>query len=228
MVHKRRIAVVGLNTFGHALMHAMSEHGQVCLGIDISRDVVQHFAAEFPSVMEVDATSADALIAAGIKEYDLAVVTLGTDLAASVLATLALKQIGVPKIAAKAKSAQHGEVLRRVGADFVIFPERDSAQRLAQMMLFIGLADVHTVTDGFSIATAAPLPEMVGKAIRQTDLRSRFKLNIILIGHAGGSRTAPEPDYIVKADDLFYLAGWDKGLSDYSSVLTSKHGRNRR
>ena len=87
MAHRRRIAVVGLNTFGHALMHALSEHGQECLGVDVSRDVVQHFAAEFPSVMEVDATSVDALIAAGIKEYDLAVVTLGTDLAASVLAT---------------------------------------------------------------------------------------------------------------------------------------------
>lgn len=226
MPHKRRIAVVGLNTFGHALMHALSEHGQECLGIDVSREVVQHFAAEFPSVMEVDATSVDALIASGVKEYDLAVVTLGTDLATSVLATLALKQIGVPKIAAKAKSAQHGEVLRRVGADFIVFPERDSAQRLAQMMLFFGLADVRTITEGFSIATAAPLPEMVGQAIRQTDLRSRFKLNAVLIGHADGTKTAPEPDYVVKADDVFYLAGWDKGLGEYGSALTSKHRRN--
>jgi trk system potassium uptake protein TrkA len=121
MTAKRRIAVIGLNTFGHALMHSLTEHGLDCLGLDISRDVVQVMASEFPSVLEVDATYEDALIEAGVREYDLAVVTLGTDIAASVLATLAAKNVGVPQVAAKARDNQHAEVLRKVGADIIIF-----------------------------------------------------------------------------------------------------------
>lgn len=226
MTAKRRIAVIGLNTFGHALMHSLTEHGLDCLGLDSSRDVVQTMASEFPSVLEIDATYEDALIAAGVKEYDLAVVTLGTDIAASVLATLALKNIGVPKVAAKARDNQHAEVLRRVGADIIIFSERDSADRVAQMMLFIGMQDVQAITHGFSLAQAAPLPEMVGVPLRQSVLRSRFNLNLVLIKHADGTKTVPNADYVIKADDLLYLVGWDKSLGLYSNALASKKGHN--
>jgi trk system potassium uptake protein TrkA len=207
-------------------MHSLTEHGLDCLGLDISRDVVQVMATEFPSVLEVDATYEDALIAAGVKEYDLAVVTLGTDIASSVLATLAVKNIGVPKVASKARDNQHAEVLRRVGADIIIFPERDSADRVAQMMLFIGLQDVRTISQGFSLAKAAPLPEMVGVQLRQLPLRSRFNLNLVLIKHADGTKTVPDAEYAIKADDLLYLVGWDKSLGQYSNALAAKKGHN--
>jgi trk system potassium uptake protein len=225
MTAKRRIAVIGLNTFGHALMHSLTEHGLDCLGLDISRDVVQVMASEFPSVLEVDATYEDALIEAGVREYDLAVVTLGTDIASSVLATLAVKNVGVPQVAAKARDNQHAEVLRKVGADIIIFPERDSADRLAQVMLFIGLKDVRSITAGFSLAKAAPLADMVGVPLRQSVLRSRFKLNLVLIKHADGTKSVPDADYIPKADDLLYLVGWDKSLGEYSNALAAKKGR---
>jgi len=208
-----------MNTFGRALMRSLLEHRLECLGIDISREQVQRAAAEFPSVLEADATSEEALTAAGVKEYDTAVVAVASKLAASILATMTLKALGVKTVAAKSHSEQHSEALRRVGADLIIFPEQDSAERLAQLLLFHGLADVRIVAEGFCLAKVRVLPALVGVALSRSGLRSRFGLNVVLVEHLDGKKRVPEPDYVLARQDALYVVGWEKTLAEYSRAL---------
>jgi len=213
---KRKFAVIGLNTFGVAVMQALEKLGHERIGIDIDRSVVQKYAADLRDVVEADATQTDALQAAGIDQCDCAVVALGTNLAASILVTLTLKQMGVPFVAAKAKSETHAEALKRVGADLVVFPERDSARHLAKQMMFTGFLDVDPLTDSFSLVKVKPLKSMVGRTIKDIQLRSKFGLNIILIEKADGAKVEPEPTYTICATDTLYIAGRDSALESYS------------
>ncbi len=216
---KKKFAVIGLNTFGVAIMSALSELGHERLGIDVERAKVQRFAPELVDVLEGDATQPETLLDAGVDQCDVAIVALGTDLAASILITLNLKQLGVPIVVAKAKSELHSEALKRVGADLVIFPERDSAIHLAKMMLFSGFMDANKLTDGFSLAKVSPLPRFIGKTIRETELRSKHNLNIVLIEKEDGTKLEPEPSYKFQSGDTLYITGRDEALSEYSKEL---------
>jgi len=213
---KRKFAVIGLNTFGVAVMQALGQLGHERIGIDIDRSLVQKYAADLHDVVEADATQIEALQAAGVDQCDCAVVALGTNLAASILVTLSLKQIGVPFVAAKARSETHAEALKRVGADLVVFPERDSARHLAKQMMFTGFLDVDPLTDSFSLVKVKPLRSMVGKMIKDIQLRSRLGLNIILIERADGTKVEPDPTYTISATDTLYIAGRDTALENYS------------
>jgi trk system potassium uptake protein TrkA len=228
MAGKKRTVVIGMNTFGQALMRSLIAHGVDCLGIDNNRERVQRASAEFRSLLEADATSADALEAAGVREYDVAVVAMASDLASSILTTLTLKHLGIRTIAAKCRSELHAEALKRVGADVTIFPESDSAERLAQMLVFSGLTDIRVITDGFCLARAPVLESMVGTPVRKAHLRAQFDLNIVLIEHRDGSKSVPHPDYLLQSDDVLYLVGWEKALGQYSQAVDKEHaGRGR-
>lgn len=213
---KRKFCVIGLNTFGVAVMRALEQLGHERIGIDIDRALVQKLAGELHYVVEADATQTEALLAAGVEQCDCGVVALGTNLAASILVTLSLKQIGVPFVAAKAKSETHAEALKRVGADLVVFPERDSARHLAKQMMFTGFLDVEPLTNSFSLVKVKPLRNMVGKTIKDIGLRSNFGLNVILIERGDGSKVEPEPSYKLDAADTLYIAGKDTALENYS------------
>ncbi len=219
---KRKFVVIGLNTFGVAVMRALKDLGHERLGIDVDRARVQAFAPELNEVIEGDATNSETLTQAGVDQCDAAVVALGTNLAASILVTLSLKQVGVPLVAAKAKSESHAEALKRVGADLIVFPERDSAIHLARIMLFTEFLDVNALADGFSLAKVHPLPSIVGKTIKDTQLRSKYGLNIILIEQADGVKLEPEPTYKFKANDKIYISGRDAALIAYSKELATK------
>lgn len=225
MAAKKRILVIGLNTFGKALMRALHELGHECLGIDADRDTVQKAASEFIEVVEADATNEEALKEAGAQEFDYAVVALGSRIADSILATLALKHLGVGHVAAKARNEQHAEALRKVGADVIVFPERDTANNLAHFLLFSGLDDVRIISDGFSLARTSPLPSMIGQSVREAMLRSRFHLNIVLVQHADRTRAVPEPDYLITGTDQLFVIGWDRDLRKYSKALKAEEER---
>lgn len=216
---KKKFAVIGLNTFGIAVMRVLSELGYERLGIDIDRAKVQQVAAELVDVIEGDATQQETLQEAGIDQCDVAVVALGTNLAASILVTLSLKQLGIPFIVAKAKSEIHAEALKRVGANLIVFPERDSAIHLAKALLFSGFLDANALTNGFSLAKVRPLPSFIGKSIRDVALRSKLNLNIVLIEQKNGKKIQPEPSYIFKPEDTLYIVGDDACLARYAAEL---------
>ena len=130
-----RFAIIGLGRFGQRLARMLSEAGAEVIAIDRSQEIVEAIRDEVTVAVALDATDERALLSQGVDKVDVAVVGIGTDFEAAVLATVILKQLGVPKVVARAATTNRGEILRRVGADDLVNPERESAYRWAHRLM---------------------------------------------------------------------------------------------
>ncbi|HOT05713.1 MAG TPA: TrkA family potassium uptake protein, partial [Atribacter sp.] len=127
----RQFAVFGLGIFGKNIALALYQQGFMVLGVDIDEAPVRDLASKISEVVQADTTDEKVLEALGIRNFDVAIVSIGNDIQSSVLTTLALKDMGVPFIVARAINENHGKILSKVGADRVIFPEKDMAIKVA-------------------------------------------------------------------------------------------------
>ena len=161
----KQIAVLGLGRFGESLAMALMAMGNQVLGIDIDEDKVSAVEEELTHVAIADMTDANSLLSLGLSNLDVAVVCTG-DIQTSIMATVLLKDLGVQKVVIKAKNVLHEKILCKVGADQVVFPERDMGVRLAHgiadtnVIEFIGLSSVYSLAEVFI------LPEWEGKTLR--------------------------------------------------------------
>ncbi len=184
----RRIGIIGGGQFGSSLTQALVKRGVEVLLLDRDRGVVDRLAGIAAKAMEGDATDEDTLDAAGFRDCDIVVVAIGADLESSVLTTLSLKEMKIKCVVAKANSDSHGEVLRRVGADRVIYPDRDMADRLARMLVAPSVLDYVEVAQGVSVLEIAAPLEFVGKTLAESNLRKTYGATVLVL------RRAPQPD----------------------------------
>ena len=133
-VVKKSVAVIGLGRFGEAVAVRMVELGHEVIGIDGNAEIVQKLADDLPHVVQADSTEVEALMALGVNEVDFAVVAIGSSLEGSVLSVLALQELGVKQIWAKASTRQHGLILGRLGVTKVVYPEADRGKALAEQL----------------------------------------------------------------------------------------------
>lgn len=131
---KKSVAVIGLGRFGEAVALRLVALGHEVIGIDGNADIVQKLADDLPHVVQADSTEAEALRALGVNEVDYAVVAIGSSLEGSVLSVLALQELGITDIWAKASTRQHGLILSRLGVSKVVFPEADMGRALAEQL----------------------------------------------------------------------------------------------
>jgi trk system potassium uptake protein TrkA len=131
---KKNVAVIGLGRFGEAVALRLVALGHEVVGIDGNAEIVQKLADDLPHVVQADSTDAEALMALGVNEVDFAVVAIGASLEGSVLSVLALQELGVKMIWAKASTQQHGLILERLGVTNVVFPEADMGRAMAEQI----------------------------------------------------------------------------------------------
>ena len=148
-----RVAIIGAGQFGMALAESLSEAGVEVLLVERNGNLVQSAVNVVASAVQGDATNARALEDAGLKECDVAVVAIGGNVEASLLATANCKELGVPTVISKASSELHGRILKKIGADQVIFPDRESAYRLARSVMDSEAAADDKQTDESDLAT---------------------------------------------------------------------------
>lgn len=200
------VVVIGLGRFGTSVACSLVASGHEVLAIDEREEVVQARAEELPHVVQADSTSLSALRQLSVVDFAHAVVSIGTDLEASVLTVLNLAQLGMKDIWAKANTPQHGRIAERVGAHRVIYPEADMGERVAhlvtgKMMEFIEF------DDGFGIAkTRAPM-ETHNKALSASDVRRRHGVTIVGIKRRHQDFLYAKADSEIKAGDHLVVAG---------------------
>jgi trk system potassium uptake protein TrkA len=176
-------------------------------------------ASEFATALQGDATQPHVLEEAGFGECDLVVVAIGSNMEASMMATANCKELGVPNVVAKATSELHGKILRRIGADSVVYPDRDSAHRLARAISNRDAIDFLEVSEGYSIAEV-DVPESVrGKTLSDADLRKGRGLTVLCIRRADPADPAkprraiiPKPSDILQSDDKLIVFGETKKI----------------
>ncbi len=222
---RRSFAVIGLGRFGAAIATSLAGLGHDVIGIDGDEDKVRALADVITLAMQLDATDEKALRAAGIKEVDVAVVSIGEAIESSLLVVTLLRELGIADIVAKAVTPLHGRILEKLGVTRVVFPEREMAVRIAHSLVVPNVLDYIELSKDFSIVEIPAPPEFVGRTLRDIGLRSRFGLTTIAIRHAsasgqeGPSNIAPGPDDVVQAGDVLALLGSNERLGQLDRTL---------
>ncbi|REJ19712.1 MAG: potassium uptake system protein, partial [Paenibacillaceae bacterium] len=174
---------------------------------------IQDVVNKVTHAVAADSTDEEALRALGLRNFDVVVVAIGQDIQASILTTIILKELGVPYIIAKAQNELHGKVLSKIGADKVIFPERDMGQRVAHNLILPNLLDFIELSDDYSIVELEAPPVMVGKNLKQLDIRARFRCNVMAIKTGGRMNIAPNAEDSIREGDILVIVGKNGDLA---------------
>jgi trk system potassium uptake protein len=187
-------AVIGLGRFGRAVCQALHDQGYDVVGIDSDGDRVSEALNDrvVSHARSVDSTNAAALAEAGVFELDTVIIAIGNYVQESIITTLNVKEGGVANVVAKASSETHVKLLKKVGADHVVFPERDAGYSLARSLTKPGLLERFELDPENSIVEVIVPESFDGKTIRDLELRSRFGVN--LIAHSQGGKFIVNPD----------------------------------
>jgi trk system potassium uptake protein TrkA len=205
-VHEGAILVVGLGRFGSTLADALQRLGHDVLAVDTSHELVQRWSGRLTHVVEADATSEPAMRQLGVDNFRRAIVAIGTGIEASLLATGTLIDLGVPEVWAKAITLQHGRILERIGAQHVVYPERDAGERVAHL-LSGRLIDFIEFDDGYAIVKIRAPRAAVGVALGRSGLRTKYGITIVGVKRPGENFHYATAETVVNEGDVLIVSG---------------------
>ncbi|GLH65309.1 TrkA family potassium uptake protein [Parageobacillus sp. G301] len=212
---KGQYAVIGLGRFGSSLATTLHQAGNEVLAIDRNEERIEEYKDHVTYAVVADSTDEEALKSVGIRNFDAVIVAIGDDIQASILTVLILKELGVKKVVAKAINKRHGQVLYKVGADWVVFPERDMGERVATQLMSPNVLDYIELAKDYSIKEVKVPPSMIEKNLRELNLRARFNITVIAIISDGKVSISPSPDRIIKEGDILVVIGENKDLDQF-------------
>lgn len=217
---KQHVAVVGLGRFGSAVAVELVHLGHEVLGIDSNMAIVQALSNEMTHVVQGDVTDEESMRRLGLAEFDAAVVGITDDLETSILATLLLKRLGIPRVVVKARNATHGEILERVGADRVVYPEHDTGLRVAHSWTSTSITDSLDVIEGYSISRVTVPSSIVGKTVAQTIVNRDYNVTLLLIARGDRVTVYPAASEVLRRGDILVMAGAIADMERFFSSIS--------
>ena len=199
--------VIGLGRFGTEMALKLYDCGEDVLAIDTDENIIDKISDRVTKAVAADARDLDVLRKLGVEDFDRAVVAVGSDLAASALITMNLKTLGVPFIICKAHDDTYREILEKLGADRVIIPEWEMADKLAKGLTTAGVMEYIELSSEYGIVEMTPPAEWLGKTIRALELRSRYGANVIAVRRGEDLRIPPEIDTPLEDDFILVILG---------------------
>ncbi len=210
----RRFVIVGLGSFGSAVAETLYRQGHEVVAVDTDEELVDSLAPHVTRAVVGDGTRLDVLEAVGAKGADAGIVSTGDDITASVLATMAMRDVGVAHVYAKEISRAHGRVMARMGVTEAVFPERESGQNLASRLAGGQLLKYIQLVEGYSLQEAPVPAEWQGKALRELNIRSSHRVTVVALHDvlSGKLTVPPDPATPLTDSDTLLLAGPDEEL----------------
>lgn len=212
---KKQFAIIGMGRFGSSVAKTLYNLGFEVLAIDSNETRTQEVVNMVTHAVQADSTDEDALRALGIRNFDVVVVAIGQDIQSSILTSLILKDMGVTTLIVKAQNELHGKVLKKIGADKVIYPERDMGQRVAHNLISPNILDHIELSEDYSIVEIEVSHQMVGKTLRQLDIRAKFGCNVMAIKGGEKMNIAPHADDVIKTHDVLVVVGNNEDLHNF-------------
>jgi len=203
----KNFVVIGLGRFGSAVAKTLYDLGYEVLAIDKDEGLVQDISQNVTHAIAADAVDEGVLKSLGVRNFQVAIVALGSDMQSSILVTLMLKEMGIENIIAKVQSEMHAKVLDKVGADRVVFPERDMGIRVANNLAISNILDCIEISPEYSVVEIVPPENWVGKTLAQLDIRKRKGINVIAIKHNDKVNISPGADEIISREDILVVVG---------------------
>lgn len=219
---KRLYAVIGLGRFGSAVASTLASLGQDVIGVDDDEDRVREMGEIIPNALQIDATDIRALRQAGVNDAEVAVISIGENIEASLLVVMQVKDLGVPQIIAKAVTPLHGRILEKLGVTRVVFPEREMAERTARSLVIPNAFDYIALSSEYSLVEVQVPAPFVGQTLRSIDLRAKHGLTLVAVKRQvnGKEQTlvSPSADEVLLAGDIVALLGSNERLARIEAI----------
>ena len=203
----KQYIVIGCGRFGSALAKKMSELGNEVMVIDKSREVIENIADEVTHTAILDVTDENHLRSIGLGNFDVAIVAISSDIRASIMATIMAKELGVSKVVCKAKDELEAKVLYKVGADKVVFPERDMGIRVAYNLVSDNILDQINLDPEYSIMEIVTPAKWIDKTIIELNLRAEYDITVLAVKTGSGLKVMPSPNYCMREGNILIIIG---------------------
>ena len=210
---RKEFVVFGMGKFGTSVAKTLADNGCQVMAVDSDPDKVEEIAEHVTYAVCMDVTDADAIHSLGIRNFDGAIVAIGENLEASVLVTIITKELGIPYVLAKAQTELQAKVLKKVGADKIIFPEKESGIRIANNLASDNFFDAIELSTKYSLMDLDVPAEWIGKTLRELNLRATKKINIIGIRRNEEFEITPDPDAPLTEEDVLVVIGKNQTLT---------------
>ncbi len=217
-MRKKQFAVIGMGRFGSSVAQTLYKMGYDVMIIDLDEELIDELKDEVTYGITADAQEERVLESLGVRNFDVVIVAIGNDIQASILITLTLKEMGVKKVVAKAINERHGRVLERLGADKIVYPERDMGERLAHYLVSANLLDYIEISDKYSLSEVTVPHFLVQKSLKQTNLRVKYGVNVIAIKRGDELIVAPPGEEVLHPDDVLICIGLTQHLDRFASM----------
>jgi trk system potassium uptake protein TrkA len=216
---KRQFIVIGLGRFGTSVAETLYESGNDVLAVDFDEETVQNISDRVTHAVQVDANDENSLRALGIRNFDCAVISIGSNIQASILATLLVKELGVKYVITKATNELHAKVLYKIGADRVVFPERDMGVRVAHNLVSSNILDYIELSPDYSIAEVVSPEEWHNKTLRELNIRARYGINVMAIKRNDDIDISPSADNVIEIGDVIVAIGNIEELNKLENLV---------
>ena len=213
----KQYIVIGCGRFGSSVASTMHHLGHQVMAIDKYEDSVQSISDKVTHSLIVDVTDEQALRSLGLGNFDVAVVAIGSDIRASIMATLIAKEMGVELIICKAKDELQAKVLYKIGADRVVFPERDMGVRVAHNLVSDNILDHIELDPEYSIVEIVTPNSWVGKTLIELELRARYEITVLAIKTGKNINVTPSPDEELTAGSILVIIGQNTSITAITS-----------
>ena len=215
MMKKKSFAVLGLGRFGTSVANALADMGFDVLAVDSDEEHISQLSESVTHAITGDVTNENLLRSIGIRTFDVAIVAIGDDIQNSILTTILLKEAGVPYIVSKAQNDLHARVLEKVGADRVVFPEKDMGIRVAHNLSKTNVLDFIELSKDDSIMEIIPPQKWIGKSLKDARVREEYGISVIAIKKGASILVAPKPDYVICSGDLLVIIGSNRDIQKF-------------
>ena len=215
---RKEYIVIGLGRFGTSIAKQLEANGCMVLAIDNNEQKIRQIAEYVTLAMCLDVSNEEALEEIGGRNFDGAVISIGHGLDAAVLATIWAKEQGIGQIIAKAYDEKQGKILTKIGADKIVYPEKEIGVQLANDLAFNNMFDTIELSSEYSIGEIITPLDWIGKDLRQLKLREKYGVNAIAIKRGGTLLVNPPADQPTKKDDVFMLLGTNATLKKIASA----------
>ncbi|MGI6184214.1 MAG: potassium channel family protein [Candidatus Fimadaptatus sp.] len=203
----KQFAVIGLGQFGASVAVTLYSMGYDVLAVDVDADRIDAINGKVTHAAQADATDEEALRTLGLHNFDVAIVSVGNAVQDSIMITLLLKEIGVPEVIVEAQTDIHAKALGKIGADKVLFPERDMGQRVAHNLASSNIMDMIELSSDFTLMEIKALDEWVGHSLSELAMRRRYGINVVAIFNESGVNASPKAEDVIEATDVLLVVG---------------------
>ncbi|MBU5307355.1 TrkA family potassium uptake protein [Clostridioides mangenotii] len=221
----KQYIVIGCGRFGSSVATTISLLGNEVMAIDKNKDIIQNLSDKVTHSVIVDVTDEQALRSLGLGNFDVAVISIGSDIRASIMATLIAKEMGVPQIICKAKDELQAKVFYKIGADRVVFPERDMGVRVAHNLVSDNILDHIELDPEYSIVEIVAPSKWIGKTLVDLELRARYEITVLAIKTGDDINVTPSPEEKLELGSILVVIGQNSKISEITSESHKMPGR---